>query len=218
MTDEDLLDEWDTPIPWLFEPLRPIYEDSIREVVFTKKWQKLMGGHAVEADRFYIYNEPETYPILDIHSRYFRDIPSPRDVRIYSSIVSWLGSRGGENFLHDAQRLKPAFERAAHESSGHINDYSDAYLAAWARENTRTRICDDGTPRKMISNSLKDVFGSEANLRDIQIMDAAVQWLGRPGGQIFLQKCQDNIDLKFERERQARLQRMQQPPKSVEIP
>lgn len=190
-------------VRWRFTPLTPLREDVLGEVVFTKKWQDMMGGSAVGIDRYFLDNEPENYPILGIYQKRFFNQPRDRDTRLATSIINWLGTNNGRNFLNNAEQLKDKLgKRYVVSNIDKGMDYSDAYILAWEKENQRNgQPRFDHTPRSFLSQSLSNIFGDAANLHDIEVMGCIIDWLGKPDGQKFIQDCQQEIDLRLKEQR-----------------
>lgn len=205
MFDDDIrLIEWD------FEPLRPVRPDVTGEVVFSKKWQKLMitpqmrveqdvDGLKVKVDQYFVDNEPHTFPILKVFSY---GIPDARDTRVASNMITWLGTNSGSIYRENAQNL---MEKGL---EGEI-----AYIAAWTDMNIRKAMYNRGTiPRDTLTSTFEkagidfmnpfDRGVRATSVRDIETLEQVAAWLGGEDGQAFIKSCERNIGIKYDRERE----------------
>lgn len=205
-----MLDDDTTYVEWDFEPLHPVRPDITGEVVFSKKWQKLMitpqmrveqdvEGLKVKVDRYFIDNEPRTFPILRV---FLYGCPNARDTRVASNMISWLGTNSGTIYIENAQN----FIQKGLESS-------TAFLAAWSDLNVRDPMFNRGrVPRDSLTASFEKAGfdflnpfdrGSRAtSFRDVETLEQVALWLGGDDGQKFIQSCQNNIQMKYDRERE----------------
>lgn len=216
MFDDDI-----TFIEWDFSPYLPVREDVTGEVVFSKKWQKLMItnqmqreqeviGTKVKVDDWFVRNESSAFPILKVLAY---GIPDTHDTRLASNMITWLGTNSGSLYLERAERL---VEQGL--------DKKIAYLSAWVDMNIRRGAMIDRNmvPRDGLSQTFQRINGLDMihnplmtyahiqSARDVETFDQVATWLGKDDGQKFIQSCQANLKIKFDRkeeERRAELQR-----------
>lgn len=205
-----MFDDDATYIEWDFEPLHPVRPDITGEVVFSKKWQKLMitqkmrieqevDGLKVKADQWFVENEPRTFPILKVFPYHY---PDARDTRVASNMIAWLGSNSGSIYRENAQKLMDM------GLEGNV-----AYLAAWSELNVRAGMVNRGrVPRDSLTVSFEKAgidfinpFDSgvrATSVRDLETFEQVAMWLGGEDGQAFIQACERNIEIKYDRERE----------------
>lgn len=188
-------------IIWNFEPYQPVWKDSIREVVYVKKWQKLMlpenllNDHGpladngdISIDEWFVNNETSDFLVIDVLCSDGGGYPNAHDTRIASNMIRWLGTNAGQAYLHNAQ---------FYTTKGMPSDIS--YLAAWTSENIRVRSFNRGSiPRDGLTRKFNEAC-PDSTVRDVEILDQVAKWLGGRDGQDYLQACEANIQLKFER-------------------
>ena len=188
---------------WDFTPLRPLREDMTGEVVFTKRWQKLMGGA-----RGVVYRWDQDNAIASSFHHPFINIvkqagyPNARDARVATSLVCWLGTNVGTTFLEKADRLADAF---AVDSLTASHQRANGYVAAWALENERHHLMNSSlTIRECLLSETLQEPGRRCGWRGAETMELTLRWLGGEAGQAFIAGCRRNIALKREREWAAR--------------
>lgn len=189
MTDYD----GNTPrlINWNFEPFTAPRPDHTGEMVFTRRWQKLMGGTEVTHDQWFVENEPDQYPILAVFDHW--GIPSARQTRVASSLIRWIGTGVGQSFLRDAEKLGQMFAEAGRFS------LRKAFAATWAWEVERSPSGDHGA---VVRDWL--ITPETPTIRDYETMEMTCRWLGTKMGQAFITACQRNMEIKNRREMEAR--------------
>jgi hypothetical protein len=197
-------------IEWDFEPLHPARPDITGEVVYSKKWQKLMitpqmrieqevEGLKVKVDQWFVENEPKTFPILKVFPYH---CPDARDTRVASNMICWMGSNAGGIYRQEARKL---MEKGL---EGPI-----AFLAAWSEMNIRQGMINRGrVPRDSLTASFDKAgidpfnpldFGTRAtSVRDLETLEQVAMWLGGEAGQKFITSCERNIEIKYDRERE----------------
>ncbi len=138
-----MFDEEANIVIWNFAPYTAVREDVIAEVVFVKKWQKLMlpekirgeqemiGDAAIKVDRWFAENEQDAFPILDVLTG---GVPDEHDTRIATNMIRWLGTNDGRAFMYNAEEYKNAGIEP-----------EIAYLAAWSKHNIRRRWINHGS-------------------------------------------------------------------------
>ena len=184
---------------WEFTPLRPLRNDVTGEVVFTKQWQKLMGG-----ERGVVYRWDQDNAVWNSFSHPFIDIakqtgyPDVRDARVATSLICWLGTNVGTAFLQQADRMADAFVENKLTVTNHR---ANGYVAAWALENERHHNMNSGaTLREFLLSETLEEQGRRCGWRDAETMELTLRWLGGEDGQSFIAGCRRNIALKRERE------------------
>lgn len=197
-------------IEWDFEPIHPVRPDMTGEVVFSKKWQKMMitpqmrieqdvDGVKVKADQWFVENESKTFPILKVFPYH---CPDARDTQVATNMVCWLGTNAGSIYRENARNL---MEKGIEGPT--------AFLAAWSELNIRQGYINRGrVPRDSLTASFDSAGfdfinpfdrGTRAtSVRDLETLEQVAMWLGGEGGQKFIQSCERNIEIKHDRERE----------------
>lgn len=169
---------------WRFEPLRPVRQDHAGEVAYLRIFQRHMGGAVQTVDRCFLDNEPHTFPILRVVGRI--GYPTAQDCRLVATLMMWLGTGMGNGFRHRAEQILP--------QTNSLFTKPEAYLTAWAQENFKGHAARSLYPREMLTGHLKDVFNRDARIRDYEVLENAVAWLGTDEGQRFLKKAAQSYD------------------------
>lgn len=195
-------------IHWNFNPTVDVRADVTREVVFVKRWQKLMrpdddvvfkevADNVYDIDKFFIENEGGQFPILRIfESPGF--IPNENTTRIASNMIYWLGTNAGRLYLEIVGGLV---------QKGVEPDI--AYLGEWARQNISRRGFSSGyVPRDRLAQIYNDAGSPNQDTYDnrlvgnIRTLELMVLWLTTKDGQDFVAGCERNLRIKAQRQRE----------------
>lgn len=205
-------------IEWDFTPYKPVRPEITGEVVYFKKWVKLMLPPHLDAlhaptnpdlpspegyfrtDRYFVEN-PEReneFPVMNI----WRDmgIPNAHDTRIMTNFIVWLGTNSGAEMRGKAQDF---IDKNIHQKQ--------AYLLAWNLSNIRARHINHGSiPRDALATKFGDASMAKSpipkpTMYDIETIENVCLWLGTDQGQDFITACERNRDIKYERTRKLPL-------------
>ncbi len=119
-----------------------------------------------------------------------------RHATLAATIVTWLGTNVGAGFLYQAERLARTMIRA------------DAYVAQWTLENRRQVLVGSGwrrieqmlmTPDQQQARQRDGVQRGGAirvrtNIRDFEVAEQLMAWLGSNEGQRFIAAAHLEID------------------------
>lgn len=171
--DHDYL--WDTR-PFDSAPTRPPRQGFIGENVMAAEWAKLM------ADTNDIDSPPNDTLSCVLGSYGYR--LTQRSATVAASLVCWLGTNIGRCFLDVAARLAAT-----------TCQKSDAYLMAWAVQNTRCSSVNHGR-RTLEACLISDATPTKVpklSGADYEVAEHVVIWLGSENGQRFLKTCETEI-------------------------
>ena len=165
------------------ESLRVNRDGVWGEYVYLSRWQALMSG-APES-------EDDGTPFENILSVSGLEADQ-RAAHVAATLAQWLGTNCGNGLIHQARALAKA-----------TFSLSDAFVGAWAMQNRRIAYRNDGvrsleltltpstTPRSErdgIPETIPDL-----SVRDYEVAEAIVAWLGTESGQRFIAACEADI-------------------------
>lgn len=202
-TNATLPDEFEH-VTWNFEPLCPVRRHHTGEVAFMRTFQRAMGGTTQLIDLDFLTNDSHLFPFLKILKN--MGFPQEGDDRLVATFMLWLGTNLGAGFRSRAEQLfvKTAVAFMTRE---------DAYLSIWAIENRKIAGLTS-YPRLAITQNLKATFNREVTLRDYEVLEQAVSWLGSDAGQDYLaaaDKSKNRWDQRITAQRRAAAGRPQLP-------
>jgi hypothetical protein len=174
------------------DPILPVRNDVIGEVVMVEKWQ----AHMAKVNPTWEYDFDSHVCMLDIMLGYEAD---QRSATVAASFIRWLGTNCGRAFLCEAARLRDSVA-------------DDCVLVAWARGNKREH------GRRLIEHILKtsrndlrlahmlNVHGNVAmppvlTIRDYEVIELIAEALGSDMGRRFLEDCEAEIQRRVKNER-----------------
>ena len=185
--------QFELDFPLSHQPVNPPRENH-REEMYARAWAVWATAHP-----------PRAHDDLDAtHFDWmFSDlpwVPGQQEAHVAASLMCWLGTNCGQDFLDDVRRLQAVIG----------NQYApeSAFAMQWALENQRRtsvnhgrRILEFGlTPReKMNAGEIEALSG-----RDFEAAECVMAWLGTLDGQQFLRACKSDCVNSETRERAAR--------------
>lgn len=214
-----------------FRPYMTVRPETVREVVYVKRWQKLMCEFARAAVNAKVDDSGEKYAIDYLEFDYLDNgyvyrksyvtigdvlgyIPNdPHETRIASNVIYWLGTNSGLAFMEKAKGLYT-------KADSNVFSLSDIFTLQFARENNRDRCVNYGyipldslccvfertgnMVRGITADSPETKLVREGTLRDREIVDRMIRWSASEVGQSFIEGCERNIAIKYKRQSDER--------------
>lgn len=172
-------------IDLLHEPAVPARKNEIGEVVFLEAWQRLMKCEPP-------FTRGLNTTMLDCILSEHPLNAGQRAATVCASIITWLGTRCGMEFLAKGAAL-----------GNFISPRSDAFLAAWAIQNKRCQWVNSGI--KTIEHCLATIIippyrhcspDDYPTADDYETAECLMRWLGDKDGERFINYCEHEIKLR----------------------
>lgn len=184
-------------VPLSHLAIRTPRADVIGEVVYAARWVELMDMPIAD---FWASEVPSR---LHLVLQAITSEPTQRQATVAATFIQWLGCNCGQGFLHAAQQ--------ARANSVH------PHQVAWAIHNHRSRGLNGGTraiegilaPWEFFS--IEDRYLSaltrvpELTVDDYETVEHVVAWLDGCEGELFLKKCQADLELQARQRREFSL-------------
>lgn len=214
-----------------FRPSRPIWREAVREVVYIKRWQKMMlemmkyavgetDGETCWVDHVFLmdgYGDAEAQKTLHLNNIFYYT-PNANDTRIATDVIRWLGSMDGRVFLETANQLT--------QNNDTVEFRETIYHGLFGQKNIRTqdrsetlimhRLCDEfkrhgDTAPKLFYDTNEFDKHRDNILMDQNVVMLMINWLASDKGQQFIQGCERNLNIKQRREQEDRLSQTMHP-------
>jgi len=164
------------------DPVRPIRQDVVGEVVFMANWLKLMDTH--------LDFEYDIDPPNQMLKKILWDVPghlNDRHSQVSASLIRWLGTNNGRAFLEEAENMSIL-----------MRSREKGFVAAWALCNQRRLSTCYGW--RTVEAILSPVVLNDANVdrptlsfEDAETIDTLMGWLGSEKGEEFVVLCRKDI-------------------------
>lgn len=164
------------------EPIRPVRQDVIGEVVFMAQWKALMDTH--------LNFEYDIDPPNQMLKKILWEMPgqlTDRHSQVSASMIRWLGTNNGRAFLEEADNMSIL-----------MRSREKGYVAAWALNNQRQSSSCYGW--RTIEAVLSPVALNDSkvelptlSLRDAETVETLIGWLGTDKGEQFVVQCRKDI-------------------------
>lgn len=171
------------------EPIRPVRQEVLGELVFVEQWQSLMDAKPERLDE----DDERCWLRLILRDM---DIPvTQRHATVAASLVCWYGTNCGSSFLQGGKSAAAANPRRP----------GPAWVGAWAQENHR--VYGSGGGYRTLEHILAlDTDRTRDGLvglwrtpdlavDDFEVAEHVCAWLGSNAGAQFLAACEARIEL-----------------------
>lgn len=202
-----------------FRSYNKVDSTYVRSVVYMKRWQKLMlemsnyavcetDGETITIDQAFVgdcYGSSKLRESLTMIDDILGGIPSEHDCRIASTFIHWLARN--ESFLIETKYLC--------ESVGADSEMREIiYQGYFNKKNQRSNMTKSGRiPLDNIVNEFRkrndvplffydfdDMKTIHKNtVHDLETINLMVRWIASDRGQKFIEGCEHNIKIKYNR-------------------
>lgn len=172
----------------IHEPIRPVRQEVLGELVFVEQWQKLMSTKPERLD------EDDDRTWLEVILRDMGVEVAQRHATVAASVVCWFGTNCGASFLLAGKKAAALNSRRA----------PMVWTGAWAQENHRILGVSGGY--RTLEHILADDSDRTAqglvglwrtpdlSVDDFEVAEHLCAWLGSFEGEQFLSRCEQRIE------------------------